>query len=231
MEKRFASRLLPLFKRHTEEIGALLPELYLHGLSLGDFDLALRGLLGDAAPLSPSSILRLKQEWQEQYDTWKRRDLSDLDIVYLWADGIYVKAGLEKDKTALLVLIGATSNGEKVILAVESGQRESVESWSSVLRDLKARGATCAEAHHCRRPLGNLGRDWQRVSVFSRTEVLESQAEKRAGCSTEEASASDEDQVTEDRVSGDEEGMRATEARVPEVVRTRTSESGRATGP
>jgi putative transposase len=152
LEKRFVSRLLPLFKRRTEEVGALLPELYLHGLSLGDFDLALRGLLGDAAPLSPSSILRLKQEWQDQYDTWKRRDLSDLDIVYLWADGIYVKAGLEKDKAALLVLIGATSNGEKVILAVESGQRESVESWSGVLRDLKARGLrapklTIADGH------------------------------------------------------------------------------------
>ncbi len=152
MEERFASRLLPLFKRRTEEVGALLPELYLHGLSLGDFDLALRGLLGDAAPLSPSSILRLKADWQEQYNMWKRRDLSDLDIVYLWADGIYVKAGLEKEKAALLVLIGATSNGEKVILAVESGQRESTESWSSVLRDLKARGLqspklTIADGH------------------------------------------------------------------------------------
>jgi transposase-like protein len=152
MEEKFASRLLPLFKRRTEEVGALLPELYLHGLSLGDFDLALRGLLGDAAPLSPSSILRLKADWQEQYNTWKRRDLSDLDIVYLWADGIYVKAGLEKEKAALLVLIGATSNGEKVILAVESGQRESTESWSAVLRDLKARGLrspklTIADGH------------------------------------------------------------------------------------
>jgi len=152
MEERFASRLLPLFKRRTEEVGALLPELYLHGLSFGDFDLALRGLLGDAAPLSPSSILRLKQEWQEQYDTWKRRDLSDLDIVYLWADGIYVKAGLEKDKAALLVLIGALSNGEKVILAVESGPRESSESWNAVFRDLKARGLrapklTIADGH------------------------------------------------------------------------------------
>jgi putative transposase len=129
-----------------------LPELYLHGLSLGDFDLALRGLLGDAAPLSPSSILRLKAEWQEQYNGWKRRDLSELEIVYLWADGIYVKAGLEKDKAALLVLIGATSNGEKVILAVESGQRESSESWGAVLRDLKARGLraprlTIADGH------------------------------------------------------------------------------------
>lgn len=152
LDERFVSRLLPLFKRRTEEVGALLPELYLHGLSLGDFDLALRGLLGAAAPLSPSSILRLKEAWQTQYTAWKRRDLSELELVYLWADGIYVKAGLEKDKAALLVFIGAKANGEKVVLAVESGHRESTESWSAVLRDLKARGLrapklTIADGH------------------------------------------------------------------------------------
>lgn len=152
LEERFVSRLLPLFKRRTEEVGALLPELYLHGLSLGDFDLALRGLLGDGAPLSASSILRLKEEWQHQYSTWKRRDLSGLELVYLWADGIYVKAGLEKEKAALLVLIGALSNGEKIVIAVESGHRESSESWGALLRDLKARGLkapklTIADGH------------------------------------------------------------------------------------
>lgn len=152
LEEKFASRLLPLFKRRTEEVGAMLPELYLHGLSLGDFELALRGLLGDGAPLSASSIARLKAEWQHQYDAWKRRDLSDLELVYLWADGIYVKAGLEKDKAALLVMMGALSNGAKVILTVENGYRESSESWSAVLRDLKARGLrapklTIADGH------------------------------------------------------------------------------------
>jgi transposase-like protein len=152
LEERFVSRLLPLFKRRSEEVGALLPELYLHGLSLGDFELALRGLLGDGAPLSPSSITRLKAEWQQQYEAWKRRDLADLELVYLWADGIYVKAGLEKEKAALLVVIGATSNGEKVVLAVESGHRESSESWAQVLRDLKAHGLvspklTIADGH------------------------------------------------------------------------------------
>lgn len=152
LEERFRSRLLPLFKRRTVEVGALLPELYLHGLSLGDFELALRGLLGDAAPLSPSSILRLKGDWQAQFTAWKQRDLSDVELVYLWADGIYVKAGLEKDKAALLVLIGALSNGDKVVLAVESGHRESSESWGAVLRTLKARGLrapklTIADGH------------------------------------------------------------------------------------
>jgi len=140
LEERFESRLLPLFKRRTEEVAAMLPELYLHGLALGDFELALRGLLGDAAPLSASSIARLKAQWQLEFQDWRRRSLADLDIVYCWADGLYVKAGIEDGKAALLVIIGATREGEKVVLAVESGQRESRESWAAVLRDLAARG-------------------------------------------------------------------------------------------
>jgi len=152
LEERFVSRVLPLFQRRTREVGALLPELYLHGLSTGDFELALRGLLGDAAPLSASSIQRLKTDWQAQYDAWRRRDLSDLSLVYAWADGIYVTAGLEQSKAALLVLIGALADGRKVILAIESGQRESTESWAAILRDLKARGLgtpklTVADGH------------------------------------------------------------------------------------
>ena len=152
LDERFVSRVLPLFQRRTREFGALLPELYLHGLSTGDFELALRGLLGDAAPLSASSIQRLKAEWQVEYDSWRQRDLSGLSLVYVWADGIYVKAGLADTKAALLVLIGALADGQKVILAVESGQRESTESWAAVLRDLKARGLgtpklTVADGH------------------------------------------------------------------------------------
>ena len=140
LDARFESRLLPLFKRRTEEVGRLLPELYLHGLAHGDFDRALRGLLGTAAPLSAASIARLKAGWQGEYETWKRRRLDDLEPVYIWADGIYVKAGLEKDKAAMLVLIAALRDGRKVVLAVESGYRESTESWAALLRDLKARG-------------------------------------------------------------------------------------------
>jgi transposase-like protein len=137
---RFESQLLPLFKRRTEAVGRLLPELYLHGLAHGDFDPALRGLLGEAAPLSAPSIARLKAGWQAEYETWKHRRLDDLEPVYVWADGIYVKAGLEKDKAAMLVLIAALRGGRKVVLAVESGYRESTESWAALLRDLKARG-------------------------------------------------------------------------------------------
>lgn len=140
LDERFVSRVLPLFRRRTQEIGVLLPELYLHGLALGDFELALRGLLGDGAPLSASSILRLKATWQAQYDAWRQRDLSDLELVYLWADGLYVKAGLDATKAALLVVIGGLADGRKVVLAVESGERESTESWATVLRAMKARG-------------------------------------------------------------------------------------------
>ena len=143
VEEKFESKVLPLFQRQTPEVQKLLPELYLHGLALRDFDLALRGLLGDGAPLSPATMLRLKAKWAVEYDEWKRRDLSDLELVYTWADGIYVKAGLEDEKAALLVVIGALSDGTKVLLAVESGHRESIESWSRVLRDLKVRGLRC----------------------------------------------------------------------------------------
>jgi putative transposase len=140
LEERFESRLLPLFRRHTKQVGELLPQLYLHGLAEGDFELALRGLLGEGAPLSASSVARLKAGWQGEYEAWKRRSLADLEVVYLWVDGIYVKAGLEKEKAALLVVVAALRDGRKVVIAVESGYRESTEAWSAVLRDLKQRG-------------------------------------------------------------------------------------------
>jgi len=140
LSERFESRLLPAFKRRTEEVGRVLPELYLHGLAQGDFDLALRGLLGEGAPLSAPSIARLKAGWQAEYELWKARALDDLEVVYLWVDGVYVKAGLEKDKAAILVVLAALRDGQKVLLAVESGYRESAESWAAILRDLKRRG-------------------------------------------------------------------------------------------
>jgi putative transposase len=152
LNQRFVSRVLPLFKRQTKEVGELLPQLYLHGLALGDFELALRGLLGEGAPLSPASLLRLKTQWQGEYETWKQRRLDDLEVVYLWADGLYVKAGLEDTRAALLVMIGVLTDGQKVVLAVESGVRESKESWGMILRDLRKRGlkpwrCTIADGH------------------------------------------------------------------------------------
>jgi transposase-like protein len=145
LDERFESRLLPAFKRRTEEVGRLLPDLYLHGLAQGDFDLALRGLLGDGAPLSAPSIARLKAGWQAEYARWRTRSVADLEVVYLWVDGIYVKAGLEKEKAAMLVVLAALRDGQKVILAVESGYRESTESWAAILRDLKRRGLSAPQ--------------------------------------------------------------------------------------
>lgn len=140
LEERFESRVLPLFRRRTEQVGELLPQLYLHGLAQGDFELALRGLLGEGAPLSESSIERLRGKWVAEFEAWRRRSLRGLEPVYLWADGIYVKAGLEKDKACLLVVVAGLRDGRKVVLAVESGYRESAESWGRLLRDLVARG-------------------------------------------------------------------------------------------
>lgn len=143
LEERFESRVLPLFARRTKEVSELIPQLYLHGLALGDFDLALRGLLGEEAPLSAGTVARLKEQWQMEWEEWNRRSLEGLEVVFLWVDGIYVKAGLEKEKAALLVVIGGLSDGRKIVLAVEPGYRESTESWSGVLRDLKERGMNC----------------------------------------------------------------------------------------
>src|SRR3990172_5147724 len=96
LKERFESRVLPLFARRSKGVNKLIPQLYLHGLALGDFDLALRGLLGGDAPVSASTVARLKEGWQAEWHEWKRRSLEGLQVVYLWVDGVYVKAGLEK---------------------------------------------------------------------------------------------------------------------------------------
>jgi transposase-like protein len=139
-QERFISRVLPLFARQSPQVRELIPRLYLHGLAEGDFDLALRGLLGEEAPLSASTVARLKEQWQEELETWRRRSLQDLQVVYLWVDGVYLKAGLEKEKAAMLVALAALTDGTKVVIAVEPGYRESTAIWSAFLRDLKARG-------------------------------------------------------------------------------------------
>lgn len=143
LEEHFESRVLPLFAKRTREVRELIPELYLHGLAQGDFDLALRGLLGDEAPLSASTVARLKEKWTSEWEAWQSRSLEDLEVVYLWADGVYLKAGLEKEKAVLLVVLAALSDGRKVLVSVSSGYRESTQSWSAVLRDLKRRGMGC----------------------------------------------------------------------------------------
>ena len=142
-EEQFESRLLPLFVNRTRKVAELIPELYLHGLSEGDFDLALRGLLGEDAPVSASTVARLKSKWNDELAQWRSRPLDDLEVVYMWVDGVYVKAGLEKEKAAVLVVMAALSDGSKVVVSAVPGYRESTENWSEVLRDIKRRGLSC----------------------------------------------------------------------------------------
>jgi transposase-like protein len=142
LDERFESRIIPLFERRTRQVSELIPQLYLHGLAQGDFDLALRGLLGEEAPLSPATVARLKARWQIEYEQWKQSSLSSLEVVYLWVDGVYVRAGLDKEKACLLVAVAGLSDGSKLFVAVEAGFRESTQSWGGLLRELKRRGMT-----------------------------------------------------------------------------------------
>lgn len=158
LAERFVSRILPLFQRRTKQVSELLPQLYLHGLALGDFKLALRGLLGDGAPLSSASLQRLKAQWQDEYPMWKQQRLDDLEVVYVWVDGLYVKAGLEQTKAALLVVIGALTDGRKVVLAVESGQPRIEGVLGCGITGSAGPGAEALAVHHRRWPSENLGR-------------------------------------------------------------------------
>ena len=138
----FASQVLPAWQRRSRAVKELIPELYVQGLATGDFEPALRGLLGESAALSPSTVVRLKGQWESEYEAWRTRSLADHQYAYLWCDGVYPKAGLQGDKTAFLVVLGANEQGEKEPLAILEGYRESTESWAEVMRDLKTRGLT-----------------------------------------------------------------------------------------
>jgi len=142
---RFTSSLLPRWARRTPSLDALLPVLYLRGVSMGDFQEALGALLGKAAPnLSPSVIARLRDTWQAEYARWQRRDLVARRYVYIWADGIYLQARMEPQAECMLVLIGATPEGRKDLLGLQVGVRESAQSWRELLVDLKSRGLAIA---------------------------------------------------------------------------------------
>jgi transposase-like protein len=138
---RFSSSILPPYIRRTKTLEDLLPWLYLKGISTGEFQEALTALLGRDAPgLSASTISRLKAVWQEDHAHWSRRDLSNRRYVYLWVDGIHFGVRLEDAAQCILVVIGATADGKKELLALGDGYRESEASWREVLLDLKARG-------------------------------------------------------------------------------------------
>lgn len=142
---RFTSRILPPFMRRVPSVDALIPVLYLKGISTGDFSEALEAILGpNAVGLSATNIVRLKEGWHKDYETWSKRNLHDKRYVYWWADGIYFNVRLEPDRPCMLVVMGTLEDGTKELVAVYDGMRESKESWLEVLRDLKVRGLTDA---------------------------------------------------------------------------------------
>lgn len=138
---KFSSSLLPRYLRRTRSLEELLPWLYLKGLSTGDFSTALTALLGQDAPgLSAATISRLKEVWKEEQQQWTRRDLTGKNFVYIWVDGVHFGVRLEDASQCILVVIGATPDGKKQLLAMSDGYRESEESWRELLLDLKQRG-------------------------------------------------------------------------------------------
>src|SRR6186713_1153879 len=142
---RFTSSILPKWARRTKSLDALLPILYLRGISTGDFQEALTALLGKDAPnLSPAVISRLTAEWQGEYERWQKRDLSARRYVYLWADGVYLQARMEEHAECMLVMIGATPEGGKELVGFQVGVRESAQSWRELLVDIKQRGLEIA---------------------------------------------------------------------------------------
>jgi transposase-like protein len=138
--RRFSSAILPPWCRRTPKITEVLPLLYLHGLSSGDFVPALGQFLGSSAGLSPAVITKLTATWQTEARAFAARDLGELDFVYCWADGIHVTVRLEEAKLCLLVLVGVRADGRKELIALADGYRESVESWADLLRDCARRG-------------------------------------------------------------------------------------------
>lgn len=139
LREPYESKIVGRYQRMTDGVRATLPDLYLHGMATGDFGQCLHRLLGEEAPISDSTIVRLKESWKKEYSEWKRRTLQK-EYLYVWIDGIYPKAGPKDDKMALLVAVGLNKRGQKELLAIEEGYRESFESWRDFLRDLKKRG-------------------------------------------------------------------------------------------
>jgi transposase-like protein len=137
---RFSSAILPAWARKSPQVAEVLPLLYLHGLSSGDFCPALEQFLGSAAGLSPATVIRLTSQWQDDAAAFNKRSLADTDYVYCWVDGIHLKVRLEQDKVCLLVMIGVRADGTKELVALADGFRESSESWADLLRDCKRRG-------------------------------------------------------------------------------------------
>jgi putative transposase len=136
----FQSQIVKRYQRASEKTKRLFAKLYLEGLATGDFEPVFRELVGEATALSPNAIVRLKERWEREYVAWRRRPLWEHRYAYTWEDGVYLGAGIEKGKMAILCVVGARDDGEKELLGMEPGYRESKDSWAEVLRDLRNRG-------------------------------------------------------------------------------------------
>ena len=139
-QAQFESQIVKPYQRRSKSLAMVFPKLFIEGLATRDFEPALRCLMGAEAALSPSTISRLNAGFKAEYEDWTRRSLSSVPVVYVWVDGIYIKAGIADERACLLVVLGADVTGKKHLLALEEGFRESKESWSGVLRNLKGRG-------------------------------------------------------------------------------------------
>ena len=138
---RFTSSILPKYLRRSKAMDELIPWLYLKGVSTSQFGEALQALVGtDPKGLSASVVTKLKNTWGKELEAWERRDLSSKEYVYVWADGVYFNVRLDDDRQCVLVLMGATKDGRKELLAIQDGFRESEQSWREMLLDLKRRG-------------------------------------------------------------------------------------------
>ena len=141
LREKFNSAILPPYLRKTKSVEELIPWLYLKGVSTGDFSEALAALLGpDAKGLSATTVTRLKGLWEQEYHDWSKRSLAGKQYVYVWADGVYFNIRLEGGRQCILVLMGATADGKKELIAIQDGQRESEQSWKELLLDVQARG-------------------------------------------------------------------------------------------
>jgi transposase-like protein len=139
-QEEFSSQIVRPYQRRSKTLEQVFPKLFIEGLATRDFEPSLRCLMGAEAALSPSTISRLNAGFKAKYEDWTKSSLSSLPVVYVWVDGIYIKAGIADERACLLVVMGADVSGKKHLLAMEEGFRESKESWRGVLRNLKARG-------------------------------------------------------------------------------------------
>jgi len=222
---RFTSAILPKWARRTKSLDALLPILYLRGVSTGDFQEALGALLGKDAPnLSPAVIARLTAEWQADYDVWQKRDLSARRYVYVWADGVYLQARMEESAECMLVLIGATPEGKKELVGFQTGVRESAQSWRELLIDIKRRGLDRARPRGRRRRARLLEGDRGGLSPHQAPTLLGSQDRQRAQQGRPLGPGQHEGRPSRDLRSVDSRGRRGRHRRVRRQIRRQVRE-------